>query len=228
MNIEETLTSGLMDVIPHQVWTATPDGNLDYFNEQWYKYSQWTFEESKGTGWAKSIHPEDLQGLVVLWTQSLQTLEPYRVNARVLRYDNTYRWHVIHALAVKDSDGKLLRWVGTNTDVHEEKLLEERLNIIAKELTLSHYDEKQAKEKAFDLNSELLTTKELLETLNNDLEIRISERTSDLVKAQSGIKLEKDRLERFFMQAPIGICILDGFKFNLRTCKSTLSTVVSR
>ena len=213
VNIEETLTSGLMDVIPHQVWTATPDGSLNYFNEQWFQYSQWSYEESKGQGWSRAIHPEDLPGLVVLWAHSLQSLEPYRVNARILRYDNTYRWHVIHALPIKDNKGDLTRWVGTNTDVHEEKLLEEKLNNVAKELTLSHYEEKQAKEKAFDLNSELNATRQLLETLNNELEIKVDERTVELLKVQTAVKLEKDRLERFFMQAPAGICILDGPDF---------------
>ncbi len=210
INIEETLNSGLMDVIPHQVWTAKPDGSLDYFNEQWYKYSHWTYDESKGQGWAGAIHPEDLPALVILWTHSLKTFEPYRVNARILKHDHTYRWHVIHALPVKDNNGNLLRWVGTNTDIHEEKLLEERLNNVAKELTISHYEEKQAKEKAFDLNSELLATKQLLESLNNDLEIKVTERTVELLQAQSGIKRVKDKLERFFMQAPAGICVLDG------------------
>ncbi|MBC7387745.1 MAG: PAS domain-containing protein [Opitutaceae bacterium] len=210
INIEETLTSGLMDVIPHQVWTATSDGSLDYFNEQWYQYSRWTYEESKGQGWAKAIHPDDLNGLVVLWTHCLQTLEPYKVNARILKHDNTYRWHVIHALPVIDKEGNFTRWVGTNTDVHEEKLLEEKLNNVANELTLSHYEEKQAKERAFDLNSELLSTKQSLENLNNELEIKVTDRTVELLKAQSAIKLEKERLERFFMQAPAGICVLDG------------------
>ena len=221
MNIEETLTSGLMDVIPHQVWTATPDGNLDYFNEQWFNYSKWSYQESKGSGWARAIHPDDLPDLVVTWTKALQTLEPYRVSARILRHDNTYRWHTIHALAVKGEKNEVLRWVGTNTDIHDQKLLEEKLNINANELTIAHYEEKQAKERAFDLNNELLQTQNALETFNQELEQRVIDRTSELEKARKEITRQRDKLRRFFMEAPAGICILEGPELRFELANST-------
>lgn len=165
----------LTDLIPHQVWTATPDGLLDFFNKQWYAYSQWTYEQSKGQGWAAAIHPDDLPYLASAWEDSLKHHLPYQVNARVLGADQAYRWFMIKAWPIKKESGEIFKWVGTNTDINEQKLLEDKLNQIASEL-----------------------------------EEKVEQRTQALQLSQLEVKIQRDRLKRFFMQIPAGICILDG------------------
>ncbi|MEA2554333.1 MAG: hypothetical protein QOJ65_2509, partial [Fimbriimonadaceae bacterium] len=68
----------LADSMPQIVWTATPDGNLDYFNQRWYDYTGMTFEQAKGSGWADALHPDDIDG----WTHAFTTGEVYDVEHR--------------------------------------------------------------------------------------------------------------------------------------------------
>jgi PAS domain S-box-containing protein len=112
--------------MPNQVWTSPPNGELDWFNEQTYVFSGMKYEELAGQGWAKIVHPDDLPSAAEAWAYSLQTGENYEVEFRIRRADGVYRWHVVRALPLRNSDGAIIRWIGTNTDIHERKLSEVR------------------------------------------------------------------------------------------------------
>ena len=121
----------LAQVMPNHVWNAQPDGLLDWFNEQVYMYSGKREGELDGNGWAKIVHPEDLAGALERWTASLASGDDYEAEFRLRRYDGEYRWHLARAVALRDRAGAILRWIGTNTDVDDQKnaegLLERRL-----------------------------------------------------------------------------------------------------
>lgn len=111
----------LADTIPVIVWTATADGNYDYYNRQWYNYTGLTFEESKGKGWQSVIHPEDLTETIVDWQTSIREGIPFKREDRKRSKGGIYRWHLAHALPFKDSDGKILAWFGVCTDIEDQK-----------------------------------------------------------------------------------------------------------
>jgi PAS domain S-box-containing protein len=125
--IEEALRNSeeahrfLTESVPTQVWTARPDGQLDHVNRQVLEYFDKTSEAMLGEGWQHVIHPADLAECVKRWTRSLTTGEPYEVEFRLRRSDGEYRWHIARARPLRDRDGQIVRWFGTNTDIDEQK-----------------------------------------------------------------------------------------------------------
>lgn len=111
----------LADSLPQQVWTARPDGALDYVNPVVLTYFAQTSEAILGAGWQTVIHPDDLAGCVERWTTSLSTGVDYEIEFRLRRHDGQYRWHIGRASAERDSAGKIIRWLGTNTDIDEQR-----------------------------------------------------------------------------------------------------------
>lgn len=121
----------LSEGIMHQVWTATPDGGLDYISLRTLRYFGKTFEEMCDDKWVGAVHPEDLPGCVEKWTRALKTGENYEVEFRLRRGDGTYRWHLGRAVASYDEKGNVLKWFGTNTDIDDQKAAEAKLNFYA-------------------------------------------------------------------------------------------------
>lgn len=113
--------------MPNQVWSATPDGQLDWFNEQAYAYSGLTFDDVSGTKWIGIVHAEDIAGAAENWTAALSTGEPYQAEFRLRKADGTYRWHLARALPIKDDTGRIMRWIGTNTEIEGQKAIEAEL-----------------------------------------------------------------------------------------------------
>ncbi|MES2465846.1 MAG: PAS domain S-box protein [Verrucomicrobiota bacterium] len=114
----------LGDVISLQVWTATPDGSLDYVNTQCLKYFG-TLDESMvlGHSWTQFVHPEDLAGAKESWQRSLATGQRYTVEFRLRGAEHgDFRWFLVRAEAMHDKDGRISKWFGTNTDIHKLKL----------------------------------------------------------------------------------------------------------
>ncbi|MFC4426004.1 PAS domain-containing sensor histidine kinase [Deinococcus navajonensis] len=113
----------LAEVLPQIVWTANPDGGLDYYNAQWFEYTGMTLEETQGWGWGPVLHPDDLQLCLDRWQQAVATGEPYEIEYRFRRAaDNTYRWHLGRARPLHDEAGAVIKWIGTCTDIHDQKL----------------------------------------------------------------------------------------------------------
>lgn len=111
----------MAEALPVQVWTALPDGRLDFVTNQVAAYFGVTPEAVLRDGWRDVVHPEDLPGVAERWTHSLSTGEPYKAEFRLRGADGTYRWHLARALAQRDESGAVVRWFGTNTDVEDEK-----------------------------------------------------------------------------------------------------------
>lgn len=126
----------LAEAMPQIVWTAQPDGALDYYNQRWFDYTGMTFEQTQGWGWAPVIHPDDLQQCSALWDEAVRTGQDYQVEYRFKRAsDGTYRCHLGRAVPVRDDKGQIVKWVGTCTDISERKntelALAERAQIAA-------------------------------------------------------------------------------------------------
>lgn len=117
----------LGDSILHQVWTAEPDGQLDYVNARALEYSGLSMEEALHQVWQNAVHPEDVALCQERWTHSLSTGEPYEVEFRMRGANGVYRWHLGRATARLDARGKIEKWFGTNTDIDDQKTAEESL-----------------------------------------------------------------------------------------------------
>ena len=113
--------------MPNHVWTSPPDGNLDWFNDQVYQFSGAAPGELDGLGWTGIVHPDDLGAAAEGWTASLKSGTPYQCEFRLRRADGIYRWHIARALPILDEAGTLTRWIGTNTDIEEQKNTAEAL-----------------------------------------------------------------------------------------------------
>jgi len=99
----------LAEALPQMVWTTGPDGSHDYFNRRWYEYTGLSFEESRGTGWHRAFHPEDLPESLRCWARSLDTGEPYEVEFRCRRLDGVWRWFLARAIPMHDAQVRVVR-----------------------------------------------------------------------------------------------------------------------
>ncbi|MBV8069789.1 MAG: PAS domain S-box protein [Acidobacteriaceae bacterium] len=117
----------LAESMPQKIFTANQRGEVDYFNHQWFEFTGLPFSEIKDWGWTQFIHPDDLQGNVDSWKRSIETGEPFIFEHRFRRADGRYRWHLSRAHAMRNANGEITMWIGSNTDIHEQKEKEEAL-----------------------------------------------------------------------------------------------------
>ncbi|MCA1631732.1 MAG: GAF domain-containing sensor histidine kinase [Acidobacteria bacterium] len=113
----------LAETIPQQVWTAQPDGALDYVNRRALDYFSLDDASVLGAGWQQVVHPEDIEDSLSRWRRSLSTGETYEVEFRLRGASGEYRWHLARALPMRDAGGGIVKWFGTNTDIDEQKQL---------------------------------------------------------------------------------------------------------
>jgi PAS domain S-box-containing protein len=127
----------LADTVPQIIWTARPDGCLDYYNKAWFDYTGLTLAQTKDWGWGLVLHPDDLQPCIERWTHSFTTGENYEIEYRFKRAsDGAYRWHLGRALPMRDEQGQIVQWVGTCTDIDGAKRSKETLQAAHDELGL--------------------------------------------------------------------------------------------
>ena len=111
----------LAEAMPDHVWAARPDGYIDWFNSGVYDYSGAAQGELDGAAWGSIVHPDDLPGAGVRWAASLSSGETYEAEFRLRRADGGYRWHIARAVSQRDESGAIVRWIGTNTDIEDQK-----------------------------------------------------------------------------------------------------------
>jgi PAS domain S-box-containing protein len=117
----------IADAMPQMVWSALPDGYHDYFNRRWYDFTGMAAGGTDGDGWAGLLHPEDLERTSNVWQHCLRTGDPYEIHYRLRHRAGEYRWALARALPIHGDTGKIIRWMGTCTDIHDQKLAEEKL-----------------------------------------------------------------------------------------------------
>ncbi|MCH8616608.1 PAS domain-containing protein [Sphingomonas sp. SM33] len=125
----------LADAMPQMVWSTQPDGAHDYYNAQWYAFTGAPEGSTDGEGWNGMFHPDDQERAWARWRHSLRTGEPYEIEYRLRHHSGEYRWTLGRALPVRDNDGHIVRWVGTCTDIHEQKQIGQQNEILSRELS---------------------------------------------------------------------------------------------
>lgn len=168
----------LTEVMPQIVWTAQPDGFLDYYNRHWVEYTGMTIEQTQGWGWQPVLHPDDLENCLDRWTESVRTGEDYEVEYRFKRAsDGAYRWHLGRALPLRDEAGNITKWFGTCTDIDDQKRAQLELQ------RSQHQLEALVRERTGELSQANQEQQRLLAELalsNAELESRVTRRTATL------------------------------------------------
>src|SRR5262249_222074 len=123
----------LADAMPQIVYTCGPDGLADYANQRWREYSGASEGEDITQTWLEAVHPDDRERAYLQWMKSVSTGRPFEMEHRLRRKDGQYRWHLCRAIAVRDRTGRITKWIGTSTDIHDRKRAEaEREELLAR------------------------------------------------------------------------------------------------
>ncbi len=123
----EELLRALANSIPQLAWMAGTDGAIVWFNDRWYDYTGRTPEQSVGWNWQDAVEPGALPGVMARWQDTIRSGEPFEMEFPLRGLDGRYRWHLTRIRAVRDAEGRVLRWFGTNTDVDGVKRTEQAL-----------------------------------------------------------------------------------------------------
>jgi PAS domain S-box-containing protein len=117
----------ITEVMPQMVWSTRPDGFCDYFNDQWYHFTGMPHGSADGDGWSAMFHPDDQPRAWEKWRHSLRTGASYEIEYRMIHHAGEYRWVLGRALPVRGDNGEIVRWMGTCTDIHAQKMAEDAL-----------------------------------------------------------------------------------------------------
>jgi len=117
----------LTEALPQLVWSALPDGACDYFSAQWTNYTGVKESDLLGWRWMEALHPDDREPTRQFWMESVAGRRPYDVEYRVRRSDGTYGWFKTRGTPIRASDGRIVKWFGTCTDITDRKRVEQAL-----------------------------------------------------------------------------------------------------
>jgi PAS domain S-box-containing protein len=157
----------LTEALPQLVWGARPDGECDYFSAQWTNYTGVKESELLGWRWMETLHPDDREPTRQFWMESVAGRQRYDVEYRIRRSDGTYGWFKTRGTPIRDTDGSIVKWFGTCTDITDRKRAEQALK---------------------DQELELRQARDLLE-------IKVMERTKELRRSEAYLE-EAQRLSK--------------------------------
>jgi PAS domain S-box-containing protein len=147
----------LTEALPQLVWGAAADGGCDYFSTQWTTYTGIPESALLGWAWMQVLHPDDRGPTRQFWTESVAGRQSYDVEYRIRRSDGTYGWFKTRGTPIRDTDGRIVKWFGTCTDITDRKRAEQALK---------------------DHELELSQARDLLET-------KVMERTKELRRSEA-------------------------------------------
>src|SRR6267142_794967 len=157
LELERKRWRSLTEALPQLVWTAKPDGTSDYFSTQWTEYTGAPEAGLLGWRWMEVLHPDDLENTRQVWADAVAGRRPYDVEYRVRRHDGAYGWFKTRGTPIRDSEGRIIKWFGSCTDITDRKRAEEAL-----------YHSEQALRRARD-----------------ELEVKVVERTAELQRSEA-------------------------------------------
>jgi diguanylate cyclase (GGDEF)-like protein/PAS domain S-box-containing protein len=127
----------LADAMPHVVWTATADGVIDFTNRTATDYSGLTIDYP-GKDWTRILHPDDVGRTLAAWGAAVGSGSPFTIEYRLLHAaDQTYRWHFISAMPIRNEGGDIVKWYGTCTDIHDRKQAGDEARRLAERLSVT-------------------------------------------------------------------------------------------
>jgi two-component system cell cycle sensor histidine kinase/response regulator CckA len=126
LETSESRYRGLIEAIPQIVWTATPDGTLDFFNSRWAEFL------GPGNDWKPLVHDDDRERFLQAWAHGISSASSFEVEHRLREFSTgSYRWHLSRAVPIRGEAGQVVKWFGTSTDIEEQKRAE--ISLLAKQ-----------------------------------------------------------------------------------------------
>ncbi len=117
----------IADAIPHMVWVIDPDGTISYINKQWADWTGMNLKEINDGVWQKVFHPEDVENVALTWQQALQNKTEYFGEYRIRNREGTYYWFMGRTTPIQNKEGKIIKWIGTSTNIDEQKKVQDAL-----------------------------------------------------------------------------------------------------
>lgn len=130
----EAKYEAIVNSIDQMIWSALPNGDHDYFNDRWYRFTGAAPGSTDGAGWQDMFHPDDQDRARTVWMHSVATGAPYHIEYRLRHNSGRYRWVVGRAHCVRGEDGAITRWFGTCTDIHDLKEAEGKRQLLLREM----------------------------------------------------------------------------------------------
>lgn len=124
----ETQYRALANAMTQLAWIARADGSTYWYNDRWYAFSGTTLEAMQGTGWTKLLHPDHYHRVVEFTQKAWRQGEPWELTFPIKSLSGEWRWFLTRAVPLKDAAGRTIRWFGTSTDIHDQRLIEEALD----------------------------------------------------------------------------------------------------
>ncbi len=181
--IEETYHL-VAEAMPQKVWTATPDGDINYMNRCWMEYSGFDFDELKNSGWHKIVHPDDLPETLKKWSEALQSGENFEIEHRLINTRKIAKWHLARGLAQKNHNNKIVMWVGTSTEIQEQV---EQKELLEQKVTVKTFEIQKANKSLEEKNIELAK-------MNNELQSFVYVSSHDLQEPLRKIQTFSSRI----------------------------------
>lgn len=176
----------MAESMPQKIFTARPDGEVDYMNLQWREFTGQPFEQLRGWGWVDFIHPDDREENFRRWKESLATGADFELEHRFHRKDGAYRWHLSRAFAMRDAAGGVTWWIGSSTDIDDMMRAQEELMDA----------EAQLADRAVQLEELVVERTEELTTAHSRLLMETEERKRLETVIAEAVEEERERLGR--------------------------------
>lgn len=158
LRASEELFRVFAQAMPNQVWAADAGGEIDWLNQQVDDYFGQLLERREAVKWSRLVHPDDVEGAAAGWHRAVRTGEVYESEFRLRGLDGGYRWFLARALPIRSETGAIVRWIGTNTDVHEQKLIAAEL-ATANELLSTRVEERtRERDRLWSTTNDLMGT----------------------------------------------------------------------
>jgi PAS domain S-box-containing protein len=189
----------MAESIPQKIFTARPGGEFDYFNQQWMQFTGLDLAALQRSGWACFVHEDDLAENIHLWEEAVAKGDPFQIEHRIRRHDGVYRWHLTRALAFRDAGGGVQIWIGSNTDIDDQKREEDRLEKTVAERTTALRETNEQLESfvytiAHDLRGPLRAIAGYSQLLADDYASALDETARHLLQRVQGSAEFMDRL----------------------------------
>src|SRR5262249_11880383 len=123
----EAYFRGLADAMPHLVWTASPDGTVEYYNSRVRQFDGIAYKEGGSWDWQPVVHEDDLRETSNAWAAAVRSGDNYECEHRIKLADGSFRWFLSRAMPLKNDAGEVVKWFGTATDIHELRKTEQEL-----------------------------------------------------------------------------------------------------
>ena len=207
----------LADSMPQIVFTARPDGTTDYFNKRWYELTGLPDGDTREEVWSGALHPDDRERCLEIWYAAVRSGTPYQIEYRFkFPAFEGYRWHLGRALPARDGQGRITRWYGTCTDIHDHRLAQDGLR-----------DADRRKDEflamlAHELRNPLAPIRNAVRVLN-----RIGPLDSTLIQMRDVIDRQTDQLTRL-VDDLLDVSRITQGKVTLRRERLELLTIVAR